>query len=82
MQRKVRRRNASRGGQRRKFKQLAIDSDELSQFPMKILVWNVRGMGGGQKTTVISKLIKEKNLDFFGVVETKHSNFHERKIKI
>ena len=49
---------------------------------MRQKAWNVKAIGRGHKTAAISKLIKEKNPNFFGAVEAKHSDIEERKIKL
>ena len=47
---------------------------------MKILMWNIGGLGDGHKSAAIPKLLKEKSPDFAGLVETRHATLDERKI--
>ena len=42
---------------------------------MKIAVWNVRGLGSGGKVSMIRKLMREKQISFMGIIETKKSSF-------
>lgn len=48
---------------------------------MRILVWNIRGIGGGYKNSAFQKLVKEKRPNFFGMIETKHSTINKKWIK-
>ena len=41
---------------------------------MKIACWNVRGLGGDGKVGMVRKFIKEHNLSFLGIVETKKAS--------
>ncbi len=42
---------------------------------MKGLFWNIRGMGQVEKTGHLQDLIKEKNIDFVGIMETIKQDF-------
>ena len=48
---------------------------------MNCVCWNVRGIGGGGKDAAIKKLINDTKPFFLGLVETKHSQVRDSKIK-
>ena len=39
---------------------------------MNFLLWNIRGVGKGEKTMSIRNIVQEKKISFMGLVETKH----------
>ena len=39
---------------------------------MNFLCWNIRGIGKGEKTMSVRKIVGEKKITFMGLVETKH----------
>ena len=41
-------------------------------FFMNCLCWNIRGIGKGEKTVSIRKLVETNSIRFMGLVETKH----------
>ena len=47
---------------------------------MKLLVWNIRGIGGRGKDAALRKVTGEKKPSFLVLVETKHSQVNKRKI--
>ena len=48
---------------------------------MNCLVWNIRGIGKGEKSLSIRKIIQEKKITFIGLVETKHRNSIQFRLK-
>ena len=48
---------------------------------MNCLVWNIRGIGKGEKSLSIRKIIQEKKITFMGLVETKHRNSIQFRLK-
>ena len=48
---------------------------------MNFLVWNIRGIGKGEKSMSIRKIVGENNLSFLGLVETKHRRPIRRRMK-
>lgn len=50
-------------------------------FPMKIMSWNVRGLGRKDKRGKILKLVRDKKLDMLLLQETKKSNVDELLVK-
>ena len=48
---------------------------------MKILCWNIRGIGGGGKVRQMSKMIREERLGFVGVIETKKESIDHSMVK-
>ena len=47
---------------------------------MIISCWNVRGLGCGGKVSMVRKLIKEKRVSFFWVVETKKASLDRDQV--
>ena len=43
---------------------------------MKIVTWNVRELGGWGKVNMVQKLVREKQVSFIRVTETKNSSFN------
>lgn len=41
---------------------------------MNFLFWNLRGIGKGEKTSSVRKLVMENKISCMGIVETKHKN--------
>ena len=39
---------------------------------MNCLIWNIRGIGKGEKSLAIKSLVTKENISFMGLVETKH----------
>ena len=50
-------------------------------FYMNCLVWNIRGIGKGEKALSITSIIKSKDIDFMGLVKTKHKKSFKSRIK-
>lgn len=48
---------------------------------MNFCGWNIRGIGGGGKSSTTRKLVAVKNLSILGLVETKHSNLNQHKLR-
>ena len=48
---------------------------------MNCLFWNIRGIGKGEKTMSIRTLVKNKNIAFLGLVETKHRKPFKPRLK-
>ena len=48
---------------------------------MNCLVWNIRGIGKGEKIFTIRSLIEKKNIKFMGLVETKHKKSIRNRLK-
>ena len=42
---------------------------------MKLVAWNVRGLGGASKVSMLQKLVRENQVTFIGIIETKKSSF-------
>jgi exonuclease III len=45
---------------------------------MKVLFWNIRGMGKKGRVQCISEVIQRENLDFIGIQETKKQDFSDK----
>ena len=48
---------------------------------MRLLTWNVRGLGAEGKKGMIKTIIKEESIDMVGLVETKHKDISEWDIR-
>ena len=48
---------------------------------MNCLFWNIRGIGKGEKTVSIRSIVKNKNIVFLGLVETKHRKPFKSRVK-
>ena len=48
---------------------------------MNCLLWNIRGIGKGEKIMSIRSLVKNKKIAFMGLVETKHKISFKSRIK-
>ena len=42
---------------------------------MRIVTWNLRGVGYDNKNRMIKNLLKEEDIELVGLVDTKHSEF-------
>ena len=45
---------------------------------MKIISWNMRGIGGANKSGCIRKWVRHLNVDFLGLIETKSGGFSDQ----
>ena len=50
-------------------------------FNMNFALWNIRGIGKGEKTMPIRKIVEEKKVSFMGLVETKHRRSIRSRMK-
>ena len=50
-------------------------------FNMNFLLWNIRGIGKGERTKAIRKIVGEKKILFMGLVETKHKRSIRSRMK-
>ena len=50
-------------------------------FYMNCLLWNIRGIGKGERTMSIRKIVEEKKISFMGLVETKHKRSIRSRMK-
>lgn len=50
-------------------------------YMMNYLVWNVRGLGKGEKCMTIRNLVAKNRINFLGLIETKHRNTIRRRLK-
>lgn len=41
---------------------------------MNLLLWNIRGLGKGEKCLTVRNLFAKNKVDFLGLIETKHRN--------
>lgn len=48
---------------------------------MNLLLWNVRGLGRGEKCITIRNLIRMHKVAFLGLVETKHRNSFQSRVR-
>ena len=48
---------------------------------MNFLCWNIRGIGKGEKTLSVKKIVGEKKISFMGLVETKHKRPARSRMK-
>ena len=48
---------------------------------MKILCWNVRGIGGGGTVRHVAKLIREHRVGFVGIIETKKETIDQSLVR-
>ena len=48
---------------------------------MNCLLWNIRGIGKGERTISIRKIVEEKKVSFMGLVETKHKRTIRNRMK-
>lgn len=48
---------------------------------MKLLCWNVRGVGWGNNFRVIKKLVRKKRVGLLGLVETIMSEWSDQFVK-
>ena len=48
---------------------------------MNCLFWNIWGIGKGEKTLSIRKLVEKKKVTFMGLVETKHRKSLRNRVK-
>ena len=48
---------------------------------MNCLLWNIRGIGKGEKALSIRSIVKSKDIAFMGLVETKHRKPFKSRIK-
>ena len=48
---------------------------------MNCLLWNIRGIGKGEKIVAISKIVAKRRVSFLGLVETKHRRPMRNRIK-
>lgn len=53
----------------------------LLSYIMNFLLWNIRGIGKGEKCTTIRNLVVENKINFLGLVETKHRNSIKSRLK-
>ena len=59
-----------------------LDSMELVLFfNMNCVFWNIRGLGKGEKSMSIRKLVEKKKVSFMGLVEIKHKRFIRIRVK-
>lgn len=54
---------------------------DSSQYFMNFLLWNIRGLGKGEKVTTIKKLVVNNNISLMGLVETKHRRSIKSRLK-
>ena len=48
---------------------------------MNCITWNIRGIGKGEKSISIRKMIEKRKITFLGLVETKHRNSIQYRLK-
>ena len=48
---------------------------------MNFLLWNIRGIGKGERTKPIRNIVGKNNISFMGLVETKHKRSLSRRMK-
>ena len=48
---------------------------------MNCLLWNIRGVGKGEKCLSIRSLVNKHKITFMGLVETKHRNSLQNRLK-
>ena len=48
---------------------------------MNLLLWNIRGIGKGERTKPIRNIVGGKNISFMGLVETKHKTSLRSRMK-
>ena len=48
---------------------------------MNCLFWNIRGIGKGERSMSIRKLVEQKKVSFMGLVETKHKRSIRNRMK-
>ncbi|XP_028085600.1 uncharacterized protein LOC114286624 [Camellia sinensis] len=53
----------------------------LIMFPMKILIWNIRGIGREEKRGKIRKLVNDRNIDIVLIQETKKAVITNREVR-
>ena len=53
----------------------------IALFNMNCLLWNIRGIGKGERSIVIRKLVNQQKVTFMGLVETKHKNSMRSRMK-